>query len=114
MFSRIIIIFLSAIFLLFSNPVFSKVITNKNIETYINKISNKFSRTYCNTSKFGISDDGALGFAIGETMKEFKKNKLNKFIDYTVLHNKISLNLENDCDVYDFPSSKLTELQFDY
>ena len=38
------------------------------------RISKKFSNTYCNTSKFGISKDGALKFSIGETNKEFQNN----------------------------------------
>ena len=114
MFSRIIIIFISAILFLISNPVFAKDITNKNIDNYMNKISRKFSKTYCNTSKFGISDEGALAFAIGETNKEFKKNKLNELIDFSMLFDKITLNLENDCQAYDFQSSKLAELKFDY
>ena len=114
MFYRIIIVFISALLFLIINPVFAKDISNKNIDNYMNKISRKFSRTYCNTSKFGISDQGALAFAIGETNKEFKKNKLNKLIDYSMLFDKITLNLENDCQAYDFPSSKLAELKFDY
>ena len=76
------------------------------------KISNKFTRTYCNTTKFGISYDGALAFAIGETNKEFKNNKLNKFIDYSLLKNSIVNDLENNCQVYDFAISKLENLKF--
>ena len=114
MFYRFIIVFISAVLFLNINPVFAKDISNKNIENYMNKISRKFSRTYCNTSKFGISEQGALAFAIGETNKEFKKNKLNELIDYSKLFDKITFSLENDCQAYDFPFSKLAELKFDY
>ena len=79
---------------------------------YIIKISNKFTRTYCNTSKFGISYEGALAFAIGETNKEFKNNKLNKSIDDSLLKNLIVNDLENNCQVYDFEISNLENLKF--
>jgi len=53
-----------------------------------------------------------LAFAIGETNKEFKNNKLNKFIDYSLLKNSIVNDLENNCQVYDFAISKLENLKF--
>ena len=98
--------------LLFNNPVYSLDTSSKTLEKYTKKISNKFTRTYCNTTKFGISYDGALAFAIGETNKEFKNNKLNKFIDYSLLKNSIVNDLENNCLIYDFAISKLENLKF--
>ena len=79
---------------------------------YTKKISNKFTRTYCNTAKFGISNEGALAFAIGETNKEFKNNKLNKFIDYSFLKDSIINDLENNCQIFDFAMSSLEKLKF--
>ena len=113
MIKRIFIVFISVFYLVFSNPVSSKEISPNSIEKYINKISNKFSRTYCNTIQFGISSEGALSFAIGETNKEFKKNKLNNFIDYALLKNYIINDLENNCQLYDFPSASLDKLKFE-
>ena len=98
--------------LLFISPVYSLDSSSENLEKYTKKISNKFARTYCNTTKFGISYDGALAFAVGETNKEFKNNKLNKFIDYSLLKNSIVNDLENNCQVYDFAISKLENLKF--
>jgi len=98
--------------LLFSSPVYSLDTSSKSLENYTKKISNKFTRTYCNTSKFGISYEGALAFAIGETNKEFKNNKLNKLIDYSLLKNSIVDDLENNCQVYDFAISNLENLKF--
>ena len=98
--------------LLFNSPVYSLDTSSKTLEKYTKKISNKFTRTYCNTSKFGISYDGALAFAIGETNKEFKNNKLNEFLDYSLLKNSIVNDLENNCQVYDFAISKLENLKF--
>jgi len=105
-------IFTITLLLLFSSPVYSLDTSSKILEKYTKKISNKLTRTYCNTSKFGISYEGALAFAIGETNKEFKNNKLNKFIDYSLLKNSIVNDLENNCQVYDFDISNLENLKF--
>ena len=112
MIKRVFTIFTLTLLLLFSSPVYSLETSSKNLEKYTKRISNKFTRTYCNTSKFGISYDGALAFAIGETNKEFKNNKLNKFIDYSLLKNSIVNDLENNCQVYDFAITKLENLKF--
>ncbi len=98
--------------LLFSSPAYSLDTSSITIEKYTKKISNKFTRTYCNTTKFGISYEGALAFAIGETDKEFQNNKLNKLIDYSLLKNSIVNDLENNCQVYDFVISNLDNLKF--
>ena len=112
MIKRVFIIFILTLHFLFSSPVYSLDISPTTLEKYNKKISNKFTRTYCNTTKFGISYDGALAFAIGETNKEFKNNKLNKLIDYSLLKNSIVNDLENNCQVYDFDISNLENLQF--
>ena len=111
MFKRVFSIFILTLLFLFSSPVYS-LDTSKTLEKYTKKISNKFTRTYCNTTKFGISYEGALAFAIGETNKEFKNNKLNKLIDYSLLKNSIVNDLENNCQVYDFALSNLENLKF--
>ena len=112
MIKRVFTIFILTLLLLFNSPVYSLDTSSKTLEKYTKKISNKFTRTYCNTTKFGISYDGALAFAIGETNKEFKNNKLNKFIDSSLLKNSIVNDLENNCQVYDFASTKLENLKF--
>ena len=112
MIKRVFAIFTLTLLFLFSGPVYSLDTSSKNLEKYTKKISNKFTRTYCNTTKFGISYEGALAFAIGETNKEFKNNKLNELIDYSLLKNSIVNDLENNCQVYDFPISSLENLMF--
>ena len=111
MIKRIFTIFTLTFFLLFSSPVYSLDTPSRTLEKYTRKISNKFTRTYCNATKFGISYDGALAFAIGETNKEFKSNKLNKLIDYPLLKNSIVNDLEYNCQVYDFDISNLKNLK---
>jgi len=98
--------------IMFTSPVYSLDNSSKTLEKYTKKVSNKFTRTFCNTTKFGISYEGALAFAIGETNKEFKNNKLNKLIDHSLLKNSIVNDLENNCQVYDFDISNLENLKF--
>ena len=112
MIKRVFMILFLTLLLLFSSPVYSLDTSSITLEKYTKKISNKFTRTYCNTTKFGISYEGALAFAIGETNKEFKNNKLNKLIDYSLLKNSIVNDLENNCQVYDFTISNLDNLKF--
>ena len=112
MIKRVFVIFTLTLLFLFSSPVYSLDTTSKTLEKYTKKISSKFTRTYCNTTNFGISYEGALAFAIGETNKEFKNNKLNKLIDYPLLKNSIVNDLENNCQVYDFDISNLENLKF--
>ena len=112
MIKRVFTIFILTLLLLFNSPVYSLDTSSKTLEKYTKKISNKFTRTYCNTSKFGISYEGALAFAIGETNKEFKNNKLNKLIDYSLLKNSIVNDIANNCQVYDFGISNLENLKF--
>ena len=111
MIKKVFAIFTLTLLFLFSSPVYSLDTSSKTLEKYTKKISNKFTRTYCNTTKFGISYEGALAFAIGETNKEFKNNKLNKLIDYSLLKNSIVNDLENNCQVYDFEISNLEKLK---
>ena len=103
-------IFLSFFLFICVSPVYAIDFSPEAIENYTLKISRKFSKTYCNTTKFGISKDGALKFAIGETNKEFLNNKLNKFIDFELLNKNILISLENNCQIFDFPSYELENL----
>ena len=112
MIKRVFTIFILTLLFLFSSPVYSLDTSSKTLEKYTKKISSKFTRTYCNTTKFGISYEGALAFAIGETNQEFKNNKLNKLIDYSLLKNSIVNDIENNCQVYDFDISNLENLKF--
>ena len=99
---------------IFDNSVYPKDFSPKSIEDYTIKISKKFSNTYCNSTKLGISKDGALKFSIGETNKEFSNNKFNKFINYDLLKKNILINLENNCQIFDFPEYELENLAFKY
>ena len=111
MIKRVFTILILTLLFIFNSPVYSLDMSSKTIDKYTKKISNKFTRTYCNTSKFGISYEGALAFAIGETNKEFKNNKLNKLVDYSLLKKSIIYDLQNNCQIYDFDISSLENLK---
>ena len=110
MIRNILNVFLSFFLSIIVLPVYAIDFSPEAIEKYTLKISRKFSNTYCNTTKFGISKDGALKFAIGETNKEFLNNKLNNFIDFELLNKNILISLENNCQIFDFPSYELENL----
>ena len=109
---KLIIGFFISFLLLFPiNSVSSKEIPQKNIDKLTIKVAKKFSRTFCNTSNFGISDEGAIEFAIGETKKEFSKNKLIEFVNFDEINKMIIANIETDCQVFDFPVNELSKLE---
>tara|TARA_S200000501_G_C20504547_1_gene604130 strand:- start:115 stop:459 length:345 start_codon:yes stop_codon:yes gene_type:complete len=112
MIKNILNILLLLLFLLFDTPAYPVDSSPKAIEKYTLKISNKFANTYCNSTKFGISKEGALRFSIGETNKEFSKGNLNKFIDYKLLNKNILLSLNKNCQILDFPVYELEKLSF--
>ena len=112
MIKNILYILLSFLLFIYDNPAYPVDSSVKSIEKYTLKISSKFANTYCNSTKFGISEDGALRFSIGETNKEFSNNKLNKFIDYELLNKNILLSLKNKCYISDFPEHELDKLVF--
>ena len=112
MIKNILNILLSLLLLIFDFPAYPVDSSPKAIKKYTLKISSKFANTYCNSTKFGISKDGALRFSIGETNQEFSNSKLNKFIDFEFLKKNILLSLKNNCNIFDFPESELDKLAF--
>ena len=112
MIKNILNILLSLLILILDFPAYPVDSSPKAIKKYTLKISSKFANTYCNSTKFGISKDGALRFSIGETNKEFSNSKLNKFVDYELLNKNILLSLKNNCQILDFPEYELNKLAF--
>jgi len=109
---KLIFAVFTSIFLIFpANIATAKDIPQKNIDNLTNKVAKKYSRTFCNTSNFGISDEGAIEFALGETSKEFSKNKLIEYINFSDLNKKIITYIESDCQVFDFPVDELARLE---
>ena len=109
---KFIAVFIISIFIFIpTKPIFSKDIPQEKIDKMVEKVSSKFAKTFCNTSNFGISDEGAIEFAVGETTKQFSNNKLIKSLDFQKLNKKIISNIESDCQVFDFPITELSKLE---
>ena len=96
--------------LIMDNPVYSYEFPDNSIEKYTLRISRKFTKTFCNSTKFGISRDSALKFSIGETNKEFLNNKLNKDIDYQLLNINILSSIDKNCQIDDLKIDDLENL----
>ena len=64
-----------------------------------NRISNNFSKKYCNAIQNGFSKDEAMKFAIVKTENiiSFSYNPQKKWIEKSDLANQISLQVVNDC-----------------
>ena len=64
-----------------------------------NRISNNFSKKYCNAIQNGFSKDEAMKFAIikTENIISFSYNPQKKWIEKDDLANQISLQVVNDC-----------------
>ena len=64
-----------------------------------NRISNNFSKKYCNAIQNGFSKDEAMKSAIvkSENIISFSYNPQKKWIEKSDLSNQISLQVVNDC-----------------
>ena len=94
------------------SPAISIEVNQKDLDNLVNKISSKFSNTYCNTSGFGISAEGAIEFAIGETNKEFSRNKNIAYLNSDDINNNIVTKVEDKCQAFEFPIEELARLNF--
>ncbi len=91
-------------------PAMSAQSLENRVNKLEKKISQKFSKTYCNASGFGISDQGALNFALGETKVEFSKNPLIENVDINSIKEQILIDIPNTCNYFQFSKSNLDEL----
>ena len=108
----IISVLIYSIYFISLSPAISIEGNQKDLDNLVNKISTKFSNTYCNTSGFGISAEGAIEFAIGETNKEFSRNKNIEFLKSEDINNKIVTKVEDKCQAFEFPIKELARLNF--
>ncbi len=77
------------------------------------KISKKFSKTFCNSTGFGISYDGALKFALGETKGEFSKNQLINVVDIEIIKDQILDDIADTCYYFELTKADLDGLQLE-
>ena len=69
---------------------------NKNTDL-INKISNDYTKKFCNSIGFGLSKESAMIFSISENKKVFEKRKGFEDIDKEILANKIAVSVIDGC-----------------
>ena len=89
----------SVIYLLNPSIVFAFDTSDPSVNLLQNRISNNFSRKYCNAIQNGFSKDEAMKSAIVKTENiiSFSYNPQKKWIEKDDLANQISLQVVNDC-----------------
>ena len=108
---RFLLVLLStALIFCYSNPSLASQDLGNKITSLEQKVSRKFSRTFCNTTGFGISNEGALKFALGETKSEFSQNPLVEEIDMNSLKDKILIDVADTCNYFELTKSDLEQL----
>ena len=88
------------IFYLFNPPIgFALDTSDPSVSLLQNRISNNFSRKYCNAIQNGFSKDEAMKSAIVKTENiiSFSYNPQKKWIEKDDLANQISLQVVNEC-----------------
>ena len=77
------------------------------------KISKKFSKTFCNSTGFGISYDGALKFALGETKSEFARNQLISNVNLENIKDQILADIASTCYYFELTKADLDGLELE-
>ncbi len=105
---RLLISFLiTAIIFCFAIPVKATQNIDQKVSKLESKVSRKFAKTYCNSTGFGISNDGALRFSLGETKGEFSKNPLVEKVDLNRLKDQILTDIADTCYYFDLTKDDL-------
>tara|TARA_Y100001968_G_scaffold301689_1_gene314204 strand:- start:9051 stop:9500 length:450 start_codon:yes stop_codon:yes gene_type:complete len=96
---KLLILFVSILFLFYWNVPNSNAAQGENIKAkkLQIKVSNKFTKKFCNSIGFGISKDSAIKFAIGENNKEISNSKLISLINRDQLEEEISTKIVDSC-----------------
>ena len=92
-------LFFLIVYLLNSPTVLAFDTSDPSVSLLQNRISNNFSRKYCNAIQNGFSKDEAMKSAIVKTENiiSFSYNPQKKWIEKNDLANQISLQVVNDC-----------------
>ena len=92
-------LFLSIIYLINPPVGLAFETSDPSVSLLQNRISNNFSKKYCNGIRNGFSKDEAMKSAIVKTENiiSFSYNPQKKWIEKSDLANQISLQVVNDC-----------------
>lgn len=93
-----------------ANPVIAAQDIDKKIAKLEQKVSKKFSKTFCNSTGFGISEEGALKFSLGETEVEFSKNPLIANVNLEKIKGQILDDIADSCYYFELTKSNLDQL----
>ena len=88
-----------SIFLLHPLTAFASHTSDPTVSLLQSRISNNFSKKFCNSIQNGLSKDEAMTSAIikTENIVSFSYNPQKKWIEKEDLANQISINVINDC-----------------
>ncbi len=105
---------ISTITFCFSLPAIANQAIEQKVIKLQDKVSKKISKTFCNSTGFGISSEGALKFALGETKSEFSKNPLIEKVDLNGLKDQILVDIGDTCYSFELSKSDLDPLNLAY
>ncbi len=109
---------LAILIIIFTLMPSSKSIAAQDIDKKItqleNKVAKKFSNTFCNSTGFGISNEGALKFSLGETKSEFDKNPLIEKVNMNSIKDQIIDGVSDTCYYFELTKNDLDALTLKY
>ena len=92
---------LSFVFIIFSNSIVFHVnvlyASESNSSTFIKKVSNSYTKKFCNAIGFGLSKESAMDFSLKENDQVFKNRKEINNIDKELIAEEISISVIETC-----------------
>ena len=110
----LIYLFITATIFAFVGPVDASQDIETKVSKLESKVSRKFAKTFCNSTGFGISSEGALKFSLGETKGEFSKNTLIKKVNISSIKDQILIDIADTCYYFDLTKDDLDGLTLAY
>ncbi len=101
---------ITAIGFFISSPVIAGDDIDRQITKLENRVAKKFSKTFCNSTGFGISEEGALKFSLGETAVEFSKKPLISQVNLENIKDQILNEVSDTCYYFELSKNDLGNL----
>ena len=86
---------LSSISFIFQTEVLYALETDQSV--FIKKVSNSYTKKFCNAIGFGLSEESAMNFSIEENKQVFQKRKEFKNINEETLAEEIAISVIEKC-----------------
>ena len=84
-------------FIYINHPLIAAEFSDFELNKFQEKVSKKFVSKFCNSVKFGLSEDSSWKFAIGESRKELEKRQQYQYLDKDLLNKQIAKEIFNEC-----------------